>query len=137
MSTHDIADRVDRLGERVKGRWASARMEKIDRDNERLRTDVALLRDDLDEERASLKEALKGLSSKQPVTVKDRRPHVLRAVIIAAGAYVLGTKAGRERYEQIVHRAREVWAGVRDREQDEGPWIVSEPERAVPSEPSS
>ncbi|USR79509.1 hypothetical protein [Arcanobacterium pinnipediorum] len=34
---------------------------------------------------------------------------LFRTLIIAGGAYVLGAKAGRERYEQIVDFAEKLW----------------------------
>ena len=47
MSSHGITDSVDRIGERAKDHRTASRMEKLDRDNERLRLQVQLLRDDL------------------------------------------------------------------------------------------
>jgi hypothetical protein len=37
---------------------------------------------------------------------RRRKPRILRTAAIAATAYVLGTRAGRERYEQFIERAR-------------------------------
>ncbi len=34
----------------------------------------------------------------------------LVTLAVAAGAYVLGTKAGRERYEQISSKAKSLWS---------------------------
>ncbi|QRV02290.1 hypothetical protein JTE88_00565 [Arcanobacterium phocisimile] len=34
---------------------------------------------------------------------------LFRTLIIAGGAYVLGAKAGRERYEQIMDLAQQLW----------------------------
>ena len=136
MSHHSITDHVDRIGDRAKGRIKASRMDRLDRDNERLRAEVDVLRTDLDEERASFKDAVEGLSSRKQVTVKaQRRPHVLRALIIAGAAYVLGTKAGRERYDQIMAKTRSLSGKIRDRAQGDGdstPWNVTEPESIVP-----
>lgn len=110
MKNHGIAERVTDLGDRARERTMHSRMEKLDRENDRLRTEVGLMRDDLDEERGLLKEALKGLKAPK-VTVKARRPHLIRALLIAVGAYVLGTRDGRERYDQIVKKARSIVSG--------------------------
>jgi hypothetical protein len=120
MMNHTITDTVDRLGARAKERIASSRMDKLDRDNERLRAQVDVLRDGLDEERATLKDAIKSLSSRSKVpATTTRSPRVIRTLIIAGGAYLLGSKAGRERYEEIVARMRSLTATIRDRIQDD------------------
>ena len=43
------------------------------------------------------------------------RGGVLRTVVIAAVAYVLGTRAGRERYDQIMERAKSLKNQARER----------------------
>jgi len=131
MTNHTITEKVERLGERAKGRIASSRMDKLDRDNERLRTQVEVLRDGLDEERATLKDALKSLSStgaKMPAAT-TRSPRVIRTLIIAGGAYLLGSKAGRERYDEVVARMRSLTGTIRDRFQDDRPPMGDELER--------
>lgn len=44
-------------------------------------------------------------------SVEQRRVDMklFRTLIIAGGAYVLGAKAGRERYEQIMDLAQQLW----------------------------
>ncbi|HEY7668730.1 MAG TPA: hypothetical protein VIE12_11495 [Actinomycetota bacterium] len=116
MNKRGITDRMNDLGDRAKERMTHARMEKLDRDNERLRGELAALRDDLEQERGTLKDALRSLGDeRQAPPRRSRRPRVVRAVVIAAGAYVLGTRAGRERYDQIVARMRSIREGLRDR----------------------
>lgn len=106
MKNHGIANRLSEMGDRGRERLVHSRMEKLDRDNDRLRTEVGLLRDDLDAERSSLKDALKGLQDRKVTLKESRRPHVIRALVIAGGAYVLGTRDGHERYNQIIEKAR-------------------------------
>lgn len=109
MTRHGIANRVTDVGERARERMMHARIEKLDRDNHRLRGEVAALREDLGEERGAFQEALGNLGAHKSVrTRKERRPHMLRAAVIASGAYILGTRAGRERYDQIVRKARSI-----------------------------
>jgi hypothetical protein len=129
MSNHGITDRVDRLTESAKGRVAASRRDKLDKDNERLRAEVKLLRDDLQEERASSKQMAKGL--------KQRRPRILRTMVIAGGAYLLGCKAGRERYEQIVSKVGSALRSVRESVRDDRSdvWNMAEPDNVAPSTP--
>lgn len=78
----------------VKERWLDHRVEKLSRENDELRDAVGELRDDLDQAQGRSKETLAALS-------KTRRPGRMKWLVLAGGAYVLGAKAGRARYEQI------------------------------------
>jgi hypothetical protein len=108
MKTNGITDRMESLGGRARQRMTRTKMDRLDRDNDRLRSQIAVLRDDLHAERDELKEALKAMNHHgATASVKRRRrPRILRTAAIAVGAYVLGTRAGRERYDQLVERAR-------------------------------
>ena len=86
----------------VKERWLDRRLEKLSRQNDELRGEVDELRHDLDEERDRSKETLVALSKSR------RRPGRFKWIVLAGGAYVLGAKAGRARYEQIREWARSV-----------------------------
>lgn len=125
MSRSGIVDRVSSLGDRARQRMTHGRVERLGRDNDRLRGEVAMLRDDLQEERGALREALKTLGegrAEAPSERRRRRPHVVRTVAIAAAAYVLGTRAGRERYERIVARVRAMGEAVRRPASDDEGW---------------
>lgn len=83
----------------VKERWLDHRVEKLAKENEKLRAAVGDLRHDLDEAQERSQETLTALS-------KTRRPGRMKWLVLAGGAYVLGAKAGRARYEQIKDWAR-------------------------------
>ena len=85
----------------VKERWLDHRVEKLAKENDELREAVDELREDLDEAQGRSQETLKALS-------KTRRPGRMKWLVLAGGAYVLGAKAGRARYEQIRGWARSV-----------------------------
>ena len=103
-----MADRVSDLSERARERMNESRLDKIDRENDRLKSEVKLLREDLHEERNSLEQALGALNKRETVTVKTkpRRGRFIRTVVIGGGAYFLGTRAGRERYDQIMDKVK-------------------------------
>lgn len=86
----------------VKERWLDHRVEKLSKENDDLRDAVDELRVDLDEAQGRSKETLAALSKNQ------RRPGRMKWLVLAGGAYVLGAKAGRARYEQIAGWARSV-----------------------------
>ena len=83
----------------VKERWLDHRVEKLAKENDSLREAVDELREDLDEAQGRSKETLAALS-------KTKRPGRIKWLVLAGGAYVLGAKAGRARYEQIRGWAR-------------------------------
>ncbi|MDQ3210179.1 MAG: hypothetical protein M3Q20_03215 [Actinomycetota bacterium] len=105
-----MADKVSDLGDRARDRMMESRLDKFDRENDRLKSEVRLLREDLQEERGSLEQALDALKTKnEPVTVKaPRKGRMLRTLVIGGGAYLLGTRAGRERYDQIMSKVRSI-----------------------------
>lgn len=85
----------------VKERWLDHRVEKLAKENDELREAVDELREDLDEAHGRSRETLAALT-------KTRRPGRMKWLLLAGGAYVLGAKAGRARYEQIRGWARSV-----------------------------
>jgi hypothetical protein len=86
----------------MKERWLDRRVEKLSNENEKLRDAVDELRHDLDAEQDRSKETLAALSKTR------RRPGRMKWLVLAGGAYVLGAKAGRARYEQMKGWVRSV-----------------------------
>jgi hypothetical protein len=115
-----VADRVTDVADRVQTRRLESKRDTLDRDNERLRTELRSIKHELDRERSARDELLdalkKGEGSVKADKVKvktKKRGGFLRLLVIGGGAYVLGTRAGHERYEQI-----KGWAsGMKDRMQ--------------------
>lgn len=86
----------------VKERWLDRRVEKLSRENDELREAVDELRHDLDAEHGRSQETLEALSKTR------RRPGRMKWLVLAGGAYVLGAKAGRARFEQMKGWVRSV-----------------------------
>lgn len=80
------------------------RVERLDEENDRLRTELRMTKSQLERERDRQQDVLDALNRaserKTKVTAKSRGG-VLRLVIVGGTAYIFGTKAGRDRYEQI------------------------------------
>ncbi len=99
---------MDLSKSKLSDRWHSMRdakrADRLDEENERLRTELRMTRSQLDRERDRQQDVLDGLNRaserKTKITAKPRGG-VLRLVVVGGAAYVFGTKAGRERYEQI------------------------------------
>lgn len=92
------------LSDRWRSMRAAKRVGRLDEENDRLRTELRMTRSQLDRERERQQDVLDALNRasqrKTKVTAKPRGG-VLRLVVVGGAAYVFGTKAGRERYEQI------------------------------------
>jgi hypothetical protein len=91
---------------RVKERWGAARINSLDRQNMRLRDEVSHLKTRLEDERSETEDLKDALRSSPKVVKVKKRGGFLRVVVIGGAAYVLGTRAGRERYDQLVDWAR-------------------------------
>jgi uncharacterized protein YlxW (UPF0749 family) len=101
-----MRDLMQQMRGRAKYRWGVARMKSLDQQNMRLRDEVSHLRTRLEDDRSEmedLKDALK--SSPKVVTVK-KRAGLFRLAVVGGTAYLLGTRAGRERYDRFVDWVR-------------------------------
>src|SRR5262245_29236610 len=99
----DLKEKASALTESAKNRWTEDRNEKMARDIERLKVQNDALREELDRDRSRLSELLDTLSDTTSPKVKKK--HRIRRLITftsaVGAAYVIGAKAGRERYTQI------------------------------------
>lgn len=102
----DLAERLEELGEQLervprqaRDRWWRSRLERLERRNERLSEEVGRMRDELDRERALRAEATRAPARTRARPSRGRR--LLRAAVIGVGAYLLGARAGNERYETV------------------------------------
>jgi len=116
----NMTHRVGEAANRLQRRRLEMKTDSLDRTNDDLERELRATRTQLDQERSTREQLLDALTSapagKEKVVVKKRRGRLLRAVVIGGGAYVLGARAGHERYEQIKGWA----AGMRDRVQTRG-----------------
>ena len=117
---------VAQIKDRAKARVNETRLDKTTTDNERLRAENVVLRNELDratKDRTRFIDALERMQP-SPAPKRHRMRRVMTIAVAAAGAYVAGTKAGRERYEQI----RSWWDQTRDRGKNV---VTSEPATAT------
>jgi predicted RNase H-like nuclease (RuvC/YqgF family) len=101
-----MRDSMQTMTGRVKERWDAARINSLDRQNVRLRDEVSHLKTRLEDERTETEDLKDALRSSPKVVKVKKRGGFLRVVVIGGAAYVLGTRAGRERYDQLVEWAR-------------------------------
>jgi len=113
MRTKDAQTFLSDVTDRIQEKRLHGRVEDLDKENTRLRAQIQMLSGDLKHERdehEELVDLLKTRPAKETVKVK-RRGGLLRILAIGGAAYVLGAKAGKERYEQI----KDWFAAMRDR----------------------
>jgi hypothetical protein len=91
---------------RVRERLGAARISTMNRRNMRLRDEVSHLKTQLEDERSETEDLKEALRSSPKVVKVKKRSGFLRVIVIGCAAYVLGTRAGRERYDQIVEWVR-------------------------------
>jgi hypothetical protein len=98
------SNKMNRMSDRWRSMRNAKRVDRLDEENDRLRTELRMTRSQLERERHRERDVLDALNRaserKTKVTAKPRGG-LLRLVVVGGAAYVLGTKAGRERYEQI------------------------------------
>ncbi len=85
----------------VKDRVTDARMDDLSRENDELKLENDLLREELKGDRKT-RDRMMGLLDRLDVEARPkRRIGLIRVLVIGGAAYVLGAKAGRERYDQL------------------------------------
>ena len=90
-------------------RWQSMRnakrVDRLDEANDRLRTELRMTRSELEREREreqhSVLDALNRASERKTKVTAKPRGGLLRLIVVGGAAYIFGTKAGRERFDQI------------------------------------
>jgi hypothetical protein len=108
----NVTNRLSEAADTLRERRLRMKAESLDEQNREMKTEVRALRDELDHERDARAQMLDALQHIKPEKVKvKRRGGLLRLIVIGGTAYVLGAKAGRERYEEI----RRWWSDMRER----------------------
>ena len=97
----DLKDRASSITESAKQRLAERHAESLERENERLKMENSTLREQSDLERERLERILGSLEDVAAKPKKHRIRRLMTLSVAAGGAYMMGAKAGRERYEQI------------------------------------
>jgi hypothetical protein len=104
----------------LRRRRLDAKVRNVEAGSEALRSENRVLREQLSREHAALEMAL----------TSRKKPHRIRRLaalsVAAAGAYVAGTKAGRERYDQL-----RTWLSRKVPDRDEAGAIREETAAAV------
>jgi hypothetical protein len=101
-----MRDGMQQMRERMKDRWGVAKMNNLDRQNMRLRDEVSHLRTRLEDDRTEVEDLKDALKSKPKVVTVKKRAGLFRLAVVGGAAYLLGTRAGRERYDRFVQWAR-------------------------------
>ena len=113
----DTRTKANALADHWRATHNVKRADRLDEENDRLRTELRMTTSQLERERDRQQDVLDALNRaserKTKVTAKPRGG-LLRLIIVGGTAYVFGTKAGRDRYEQM----RGWVSSMKDRMQD-------------------
>jgi len=131
----EITDKMEHVRDQVRQHRADEKLDHLQRENLRLETESRMLRGERDDERGELARLMDSLERSSQVRSKHRLRRLVTLGGVAVAGYVMGAKAGRERYDDIrayVEKAmaagRSAFRGARDRTDDaiESALVVSE-----------
>ena len=128
--------KMSQMSDRWQSKRNAKRVDRLDEENDRLRSELRMTRSELERERdreQSVLDALNRASERKTEITAKPRGGLLRLIVVGGAAYFLGTKAGRERYDQII-----AWAvSTKDRltAKSQGLVDVSAPEPAPQPDP--
>jgi ferritin-like metal-binding protein YciE len=127
----DLKDRASVLTETAKHRLAERHTDQLERENDRLKLENAALRGQTDREQEKIDKILDSLESSTSGPKKHRIRRLMTLSVAAGGAYVMGAKAGRERYEQLKRWWAERRNGGMDRVNEWGEDVTARASDAV------
>lgn len=104
-----MRDELRGAADRARLAQAKRRADRFERRDHRMHEQVSAMRAELDHEREGRRELAALLRQRENEMAKGHP--ILRTLMVGGVAYVLGAKAGRGRYEEILAKAR----GLRER----------------------
>ena len=106
-----LGTKVRSMSSDMKDRVQDARIDNLSRENDELKVKNEVLREEIDGDRKTRDRMMSLLDRLDVEARPKRRIGLFRVLVIGGAAYVLGAKAGRERYDQI----RAWWQKARNR----------------------
>lgn len=97
----DLRERASTLTENAKHRLAEKHTESLERENDHLKVENSTLRGESDRDRDRMERILDSLEADSSKPKKHRIRRLATLSMAAGGAYIMGAKAGRERYDQL------------------------------------
>ena len=97
----EITDRIGNLRDGVHGRRLEGKLNDAQRENVRWKTEARVLRDEVRDDHGDLSKVLSAIEQSNARQPRHRLRRIVTLVAAAAGAYVMGAKAGRQRYDEI------------------------------------
>lgn len=128
----DVLDRVETMRGARRKKRVEGKVDDVEHENDRLHVENESLRDQLHRERAELSRVLdvleRGMQKRRPRKHRVRRIAMLS--MAAGSAYIAGSKAGRERFDQIRERWNRIMNAGRAEIHDRGHEAAQATERA-------
>jgi hypothetical protein len=116
---------------RLRERRRIRQIERLGRDNDRLKSENTALRREFKEIRSRQARILQLVENPPPIEVRRRSAGLLGTLLVAALACLVGMRLGRERYDQLITRAKGRLSGPPRSE------LVEVPDVSEPIEPAT
>jgi hypothetical protein len=114
----EIADRMGHMRDQMHGRRIEGKLDNSQQENLRLKTEARALHDQLRDDRSDLSKVLSAIERSNARPPRHRLRRFVTLAAAAGGAYVMGAKAGRQRYDDIRDGWRRMARNGRSRVQD-------------------
>jgi uncharacterized protein with GYD domain len=109
----DTADRMEHLRDEVHGRHSNGKLKDMQPENLRLKTEASARRGRVHDDRGDLSRRLSVIQRSNARRPRHRLRWIAMLAVAAAGGYVMGARAGRERYEEIGDDWRGLMGSIR------------------------
>lgn len=96
----EIIDQMGRMKDRIRRDRSEREVEDLRRENLRLKAEARLLRDETEHDRGDMARLLSAIE-RTTAEKTHRFGRIVSLAVAGTGAYVMGAKAGRQRYEDI------------------------------------
>lgn len=97
----EITDKMEHVRDQVRQHRAHEKLDHLRQENRQLETETRMLRGERDDHRGDLAKLMGSLERTSQAGTQHRLRRLATLTTVAVGAYVLGAKAGRDRYESI------------------------------------
>jgi hypothetical protein len=97
----EITDKMEHVRDQLRQHRADEKLDHLQRENLRLETETRMLRGERDDERGDFAKLMESLERGSKAAPRHRVRRLITLTSVALGAYVVGAKAGRERYDEI------------------------------------
>lgn len=106
MQVRTMPELMGRSIEQVRDRRVSKKLDMLGKEHRRLKAEIEATRGELERERHDRADQVRKVEDRARAKEKGRGGSLLRLTAVGVGAYLMGARAGRERYDVIMSKLR-------------------------------